>query len=841
MNMKIDVTLGGREREKVPPTATLKLKLKNCISQISVLLNELEDSLEAQDDDSLTWEEERKKLTEKRLELERRLNMNKSSDVKEKPKVTLQTETTIETRKAKTVAVSQDVDLKSLANELQTELDEEQEAFYANLALKGNMEKRLKKSAQKFGKISGSKRREREIGHAISPWAETQADGGPRAKKQKSISKATSEEYTLVGAWQAEPQPDFDIGDAGSLLSKLHSITNAKSDDESSTEESGESSSTKDVLNDLNNLKITPAVVSNLPSKPISKNELLDSLLSPCKKESSEEDGTTDSEASSPEVNKKPTLADFNKENGNAQDIIFALEKFKKPSQESVPLNSSKRRTNVPKLERTRPALIKTTQMTLPLPVSTIEKSTTTISSAITKKKKSPTGDPPPSLDVFSGTKSLAKPPSISARSDQSKSSDRHTKRSHEKRVEPKKHHERPKVAPAKPIDKYATVSEKRTSTYDNFGSVSEKRKSFAKQKDNKEPQTPHKTERTPEKPKPAAKSIDTSVATDLLPGGSTFDVLRKLNQYNKERKEESSESEILQSPESSIHNAEFDPLTCELIQSYTVKEDVNKGGLRRGNKVKLNYSKGGKADPMEDTHFCAFPFLSSKDYGLFCVFDGHAGKDCASELITLFPKIFKKHWKKSKDKAQTDFTNLWIEVYKEVDGLLAQFEDLGSTATTLLIWRTPDGKRYIQCANVGDSTAFLVRENKVIPMSQDHKLSVKSERHRITNSGIHLEEKQTRLNGIAITRAFGDHFAKNHNCGLISEPFVSPAMEITPKDTRVILASDGLWDVVKGQRACDITKGIKESGDAAKKLLQTAVKSNHCTDNVTVIVVNLR
>uniref|UniRef100_A0A6B2L5R3 PPM-type phosphatase domain-containing protein n=1 Tax=Arcella intermedia TaxID=1963864 RepID=A0A6B2L5R3_9EUKA len=274
-----------------------------------------------------------------------------------------------------------------------------------------------------------------------------------------------------------------------------------------------------------------------------------------------------------------------------------------------------------------------------------------------------------------------------------------------------------------------------------------------------------------------------------------------------------------------------------EVLFSYSVSEDTNKSGLARSKKMTID---GKRSSEMEDTHYCSFPF-TSQNLALFCVFDGHAGKDCASELITLFPKIFKKHWKKSKDKAQTDFTNLWIEVYKEVDGLLAQFEDLGSTATTLLIWRTPDGKRYIQCANVGDSTAFLVRENKVIPMSQDHKLSVKSERHRITNSGIHLEEKQTRLNGIAITRAFGDHFAKNHNCGLISEPFVSPAMEITPKDTRVILASDGLWDVVKGQRACDITKGIKESGDAAKKLLQTAVKSNHCTDNVTVIVVNLR
>lgn len=45
--------------------------------------------------------------------------------------------------------------------------------------------------------------------------------------------------------------------------------------------------------------------------------------------------------------------------------------------------------------------------------------------------------------------------------------------------------------------------------------------------------------------------------------------------------------------------------------------------------------------------------------------------------------------------------------------------------------------------------------------ISEDHKLSVASERQRIINMGVQLNPDQTRLCGLAVARAFGDMFPK--------------------------------------------------------------------------------
>jgi len=244
----------------------------------------------------------------------------------------------------------------------------------------------------------------------------------------------------------------------------------------------------------------------------------------------------------------------------------------------------------------------------------------------------------------------------------------------------------------------------------------------------------------------------------------------------------------------------------------------------------------------MEDTNYCAFPFQKSKDIGLFCVFDGHAGKECSTELTRIFPKLFAHHWvNQNKDRKKLDITQIWLDVYRDVDEQLKKYEDEGSTATTIIVWRAADSKRYLQCANVGDSTAYICRDGRPLLLSQDHKPSSLIERKRIEVMGVQLEPNQTRLNGLAVSRAFGDHFAKSVVCGIVADPYMCSVIELTPKDTRVILASDGLWDVIDCQRAFELIKHVRDPNIAARKLLQMALKSNKCYDNVTVVVINLR
>ncbi len=162
--------------------------------------------------------------------------------------------------------------------------------------------------------------------------------------------------------------------------------------------------------------------------------------------------------------------------------------------------------------------------------------------------------------------------------------------------------------------------------------------------------------------------------------------------------------------------------------------------------------------------------------------------------------------------------------------------------------------KRYVQAANVGDSTAFLKRGSEVIWLTRDHKASSEEERERIRASGAELTSGQTRVSGgLAVSRALGDHFLKQEKVGLIGEPYVSPSFQLGEEDTIVILASDGvtnthilrltsdkLWDVMTGEEAMKVVESLDTAEAMAKRLINTALQNPKCTDNITVMVLVL-
>lgn len=333
---------------------------------------------------------------------------------------------------------------------------------------------------------------------------------------------------------------------------------------------------------------------------------------------------------------------------------------------------------------------------------------------------------------------------------------------------------------------------------------------------------------------KPGGKP-ETNRHTNMdMSSANTFEFFKMLQ---KNQSEENPSSDV---KEAEVNDPDYDPLTCPLIASYAVDEELNKAGLIRSKKTPNGKDKKHQ---MEDAHVTLYPFAEFKDVALFCVFDGHAGKECSTELTKLFPKILGHYWgKQNKDRKLTDITKLLTETYREVDEGLKKFEYEGSTATSVVIWRSYDGKRHLQCANLGDSSAYILREGKSVCLTQDHKPSCPSERKRIEECGTKLEQAANRLpGGLAVSRAFGDHYAKSMEPALISVPTVSKPIEISPKDTRLIIASDGIWDVMNGQKAFDSIKTHRDTKTAANILVKLAVKNSSCTDNVTAIVINLR
>ncbi|EGC30715.1 hypothetical protein DICPUDRAFT_95683 [Dictyostelium purpureum] len=271
------------------------------------------------------------------------------------------------------------------------------------------------------------------------------------------------------------------------------------------------------------------------------------------------------------------------------------------------------------------------------------------------------------------------------------------------------------------------------------------------------------------------------------------------------------------------------------LIRGYHGVADINKKGLKRAK----------KSMEMEDEYLCLSPFGNEdQQMSLFAIFDGHSGKNVAVSAKQIFPSILLKYIDSAKremgGRPIYDMRGVFLSAFKEVDAQLSKYEYEGSTATICLVWKAGH-QRFVQSANVGDSTAFLSYGAETLFLSKDHRLTDPEEITRIKADGIQLTEGQTRINGLMVSRALGDHFIKHLNCGLIGEPYVSPPISITPFHSYLIVASDGLWDVISGHRAMEIIKSQQSEEKMANNLLQCAVGSIKSKDNISIIVVTLQ
>lgn len=169
---------------------------------------------------------------------------------------------------------------------------------------------------------------------------------------------------------------------------------------------------------------------------------------------------------------------------------------------------------------------------------------------------------------------------------------------------------------------------------------------------------------------------------------------------------------------------------------------------------------------------------------------------------VVSFPKQLEKALKEMN--GSVDMATTMTQAYSTTDQELSEFEYEGCTATTIYVWEE-NGKRFLQSANVGDSAAYLFRGNEIIPLTKgkrtpnkfllnllDHKPSNPDERKRIIESGVELSSTQTRIGGLAVSRALGDHFLKQENTGVTGVPHTSPLIEVTSPST-LLLASDGV------------------------------------------------
>eukprot|EP00658_Telonema_sp_P-2_P067141 TRINITY_DN5607_c0_g1_i2.p1 TRINITY_DN5607_c0_g1~~TRINITY_DN5607_c0_g1_i2.p1 ORF type:complete len:201 (-),score=32.99 TRINITY_DN5607_c0_g1_i2:297-899(-) len=166
-----------------------------------------------------------------------------------------------------------------------------------------------------------------------------------------------------------------------------------------------------------------------------------------------------------------------------------------------------------------------------------------------------------------------------------------------------------------------------------------------------------------------------------------------------------------------------------------------------------------------------------------------------------------------------------------------------GTTATFSLITQ-----KYITTANIGDSRTVLMTGGATKEMSTDHKPCNESERQRIKAAGgkVWISSGCYRVMGdLAVSRALGDfRFKQNLGRGQLGQ-IVSPEPDLevherTEQDEFLVLACDGIWDVMTSQ---EVTKFLNlelqyvEPGQACGHLIQKCLEKNS-RDNMSVALI---
>ncbi|KAI3784054.1 hypothetical protein L1987_43146 [Smallanthus sonchifolius] len=273
-----------------------------------------------------------------------------------------------------------------------------------------------------------------------------------------------------------------------------------------------------------------------------------------------------------------------------------------------------------------------------------------------------------------------------------------------------------------------------------------------------------------------------------------------------------------------------------------------------------------GKRATMEDFFDVKTCKIDGQTVYLFGIFDGHGGSRAAEYLkqnlfnnLTRHPnfmtntklaiseslsRISCTSFLFSSQKTKTTSCKLNVkleriadETYQQTDSDFLESEkdnsrDDGSTASTAVLV----GNR-LYVANVGDSRTIISKAGKAIPLSVDHKPNRSDERERIENAGgVVMWAGTWRVGGVlAMSRAFGNRMLKQF---VVAEPDIQE-QELCEEFELLVLASDGLWDVVPNDDAVSLAQTEEEPEAAAKKLIETAFSCGSA-DNITCIVVKL-
>ncbi len=248
----------------------------------------------------------------------------------------------------------------------------------------------------------------------------------------------------------------------------------------------------------------------------------------------------------------------------------------------------------------------------------------------------------------------------------------------------------------------------------------------------------------------------------------------------------------------------------------------------------------------MEDFH--NFKNLSFPNivYTYFSIFDGHGGAQVSSFLRDNFHLFLLEELKSISFTNNTETNNKKIissinNAFEKIDSSIIDNKnfknDNGSTGTIILLYRDPNNlfKRYIICANVGDSKGYIINKNKVKKITTDHICSDSNEVSRIKNRGGFVFNGRV-FGVLMLTRSFGDKEFKQY--GLLATPSIYCNL-IEDNDLYAVIASDGVWDTISEENLLELSKEKMPSDVFSKKIVVTSLEKG-TQDNISCFVIKL-
>jgi len=219
-----------------------------------------------------------------------------------------------------------------------------------------------------------------------------------------------------------------------------------------------------------------------------------------------------------------------------------------------------------------------------------------------------------------------------------------------------------------------------------------------------------------------------------------------------------------------------------------------------------------GQRPTMEDEFIYLSDFERTGVSTFLAVYDGHGGRRCVDFVKQVLHRNFAMQLQANPGNVERAFQLSFLET----DGALLSLGITVSGCTACCCYmKMESGTLCLYTAHVGDTRAVLSSGGiaKRLTSLSDHRPADPVEAQRVVNAGGYISNR--RVNGaLAITRALGDHTLKEpHQLQDIVSciPDVS-RHELEEQDEFVIVACDGLWDVMTDQEAVKIVLDATEA-----------------------------